>query len=115
MKAKPSYYPVMTLRETLRQEACSLTDRLHRSVGRLTSCDLLPCLEYGEEVEFQRQLTQRLFYIQNCRDALEQCVGGKSIAVRYRWPDGTVTVTRFRLVTPSRVRVTGLPEYQGAA
>ena len=60
MKAKPSYYPVMTLRETLRQEACSLTQRLHRSVGRLTSCDLLPCLEYGEEVEFQRQLTQRL-------------------------------------------------------
>lgn len=108
MKTKPQYYPVMALRETLRQDACTLTERLHRSVGRLTSCDLLPCLEYGEEVDHQRLLAQRLFYLQNCRDALEKCVGGQRAAVRYRWPDGTVTVTRFQLVTPSRVRVTGL-------
>lgn len=101
-------YPIPQLRETLRLEAGSLTSRLSRSVGRLTSCDELPCLEYGEEVQHQLLLAQRLFYLQHCRTALERCIDGKTVNVRYRWPDGTISRTVFRKCGPNRVRVTGL-------
>lgn len=101
-------YPIPQLREHLRQEAGTLTGQLSRSVARLTSCDSLPCLEYGEEVQHQLALAQRLFYLQHCRTALEKCIGGKAVTLRYRWPDGTVTRTVFRKCGPNRVRVTGL-------
>lgn len=104
---KSEYFPVMTLRESLRLEAAETAGKLNRSVGRLTSCELQACPEYDEEVIYQRQLAQRLFYLQNCRSALEHCLETGATAVRYRWPDGKVTVTRFRLVTPSRAKVTG--------
>ena len=107
-KQKTEYFPVMTLRENLRLDAVAASQKLSRSVARLTSCELQPCTEYAEEVIYQRQLTQSLFYLQNCRNALEQCMETGATALRYRWPDGTVTMTRFRLVTPSRVKVTGL-------
>lgn len=105
---KPQFFPAFSLRESLREEAVALTTRLNRSVGRLTSCDALPCPEYGEEVAFQQTLTQRLFYLQNCRTALEKCIAGASTTLRYRWSDGSVTCTRFRMVGPGRVKVTGL-------
>jgi hypothetical protein len=114
MKPKTEYFPLMSLRETLRLDAAALTNRMARSVGRLTSCDLLPCEEYGEEVSYQRQLAQQVFYLQNCRAALERCIVAGATAVRYRWPDGTVTMTRFRMVTPSRVKVTGLQKTDAA-
>ena len=114
MKQKTEYFPLMTLRENLRQDANALTGRMARSVARLTSCDLLPCTEYGEEVDFQRSLAQQLFYLQNCRAALEQCIQVGATAVRYRWSDGTVTMTRFRMVTPSRVKVPGLRQTKAA-
>jgi len=100
-------HPITSLREDLRLEAQSLTERLHRSVGRLTSCEMLPCLEYGEEIAYQRQLAERLFYLQHCRDTLEQCISAGKVALRYHWQDGTVSVTRFRKVGPARVQVTG--------
>ena len=90
-----------------------------RSVGRLTSCDLLPCMEYGDEVAFQRSLAEELFYIQSCRNALERCIGNGGAAVRYRWADGSTSFTRFRRTGPGQVRVSGLklpaPVNSGAA
>ena len=101
-------YPIPQLREQLRQEAGSITQRLGRSVARLTSCDELPCPEYGEVVQHQMALAQRLFYLQHCRTALEKCIVSKSVTLRYRWSDGTVSRTVFRKCGPNRVRVTGL-------
>ena len=101
-------FPISGLRESLRLEAQATAQRLHRSVGRVTCCDLLPCTEYAEEVGFQHDLAERLFYLQHCRNALEQCLHSGATAQRYHWRDGTVTVTRFRRVGPGRVRVSGL-------
>lgn len=107
-KSQPQFFPASELREQLRQRANGLTARLSRSVARLTSCDPLPCPEYDEEVRFQQELAQELFYIQNCRTALERCIAGSGANLRYRWAGGSVSVTRFRKVGPSRIRVTGL-------
>ena len=116
---KTEYFPITSLREDLRQRGNTLTARLSRSVGRLTSCDLLPCMEYGDEVAFQRQLAEELFYIQSCRNALERCIGNGGAAVRYRWSDGSTSFTRFRRTGPGQVRVSGLklpaPVNSGAA
>lgn len=109
MKTKKNeYFPITCLRETLRQRANALTAQLSRSVNRLTSCDLLPCMEYGEEVAFQQSLAQELFYIQSCRNALERCIGNGGAILRYRWSDGTTCCTRFRRTGPGQVRVSGL-------
>jgi hypothetical protein len=108
MKNNKNESPVMSLREDLRLQASEISRRLSRSVGRLTSCELLPCLEYGEEIEYQQQLVERLLYLQYCREALEKCIHAGAAMQRYRWRDGHVTVTRFRMVGPARVRVSGL-------
>lgn len=105
---KSEYFPISVLREDLRRQACACSEKLSRSVGRLSSCDSLPCLEYGEEVRVEQQLAERLFYLQNCRNALERCIHAGGARLRYRWADGTVTQTRLRKVSPSRVKVTGL-------
>ena len=104
------FFPASDLREALRQKSVAVSARLGRSVARLTSCEAQPCLEYGEEVRAEQALAEHLFYLQHCRNALERCIGGHAATLRYRWSSGTVTVTRFRLVTPSRVKVTGLLE-----
>ena len=105
---KAEYFPISVLREQLRQQAGDHAARLSRSVGRLTSCDALPCLEYGEEVAAERSLAEQLFYAQYCREALERCIGSGGARLRYRWADGRVSQTRFRKVGPGRVKVTGL-------
>lgn len=105
MKNTITEYPISDLREALRLEAADLAVRLSRSVGRLTSCDSLPCLEYGEEVIKEEALAQELFYIQHCRNALERCIAGKGATLRFRHGDGTVSRTVFRKVGPARVRV----------
>ena len=107
-KVNNQEYPIMTLREELRGLANEKAHRLSRSVARLTSCDRLPCPEYGEEVRFEEALAEELFYLQQCRAALERCIHTGSATLRYHRPDGTTTVTGFRMVGPSRVRVTGL-------
>ena len=105
---KTEYFPIPALREDLRLHSSALAVRLSRSVGRLTSCDEQPCLEYGEEIQTEYKLARRLFYTQQCRDALEHCIDGKTATVRYHWPDGSVTRTTFRKIGPNRVKVTGL-------
>ena len=102
-----SEHSIFTLREDLRLEAHGLTERLHRSVGRLTSCERQPCLEYGEEIAYQRVLAERLFYLQHCRDTLEKCISTGKVVLRYHWQDGTVSITRFRKLGPARVQLTG--------
>ena len=101
-------YLAVYLREDLRQQANALTTRLSRSVARLTSCDPQPCMEYEEEVQFQQDIAQRLFYLQHCRNALERCIGSGAATLRYRWPDGTVSRTTFRKVGQNQVKTVGL-------
>lgn len=107
---KYEYFPISVLREELRQRSMDHAARLSRSVSRLTSCDLQPCLEYGEEIAWEMALTEKLFYAQQCRNALERCISCGGAMLRYRWTNGTVTFTRFRKVGPGRVKVTGLLE-----
>ena len=111
---KAAYFPIPVLRESLRQNACACAEKISRSVGRLTSCDELPCLEYGDEVQVQRNLAERLFYAQNCRTALERCIDCGAVTLRYRWADGAVTRTTFRKIGPNRVKVTGMRETAAA-
>lgn len=103
-----TFHPISSLREDLRQQAVAVSSKLARSVARLTSCDPMPCLEYGEEIAYQRQLAERLFFLQNCRNALERCIPGKTVVLRHRWADGTCSRVTFRKVGPGRVKVTGL-------
>jgi hypothetical protein len=67
-------------------------------------------MEYGEEVAAEHRLADELFYLQHCRSALERCIGAGAASLRFRRADGTVAVTRFRMVGASRVRVAGLEE-----
>lgn len=99
---------IHVLRENLRLRAADLASRLNRSVGRLTSCDALPCTEYGDEVAAEHRLAQRMFYLQHCRSALERCIETGGATLVYRWADGTTTRTRFRKASPSQVKVSGL-------
>ena len=101
-------YPIPTLREDLRLRSSELAVRLSRSVGRLTSCEQAPCLEYGDEVRYEEDLVRRMLYLQHCREALERCIAGSRVTVRYRRPDGSQGRTSFRKEGHNRVRVTGL-------
>lgn len=108
---RPQYFPVSVLRENLRQQAVELASRLNRSVARLTSCDYLPCEEYSEEVATEYALAQQLFYLQHSRAALEKCIAKRAASVRFRWPDGTVTVTKFTISGLHQVKVVGLLQF----
>lgn len=101
-------YPIRGLRENLRQRSVRQAALLSRSVGRLTSYDAQPCLEYRQEVAAQYAVIDGLLYTQQCRSALEACIGSGSARLRYRWRDGRVTETRFRRSAPGWVRVSGL-------
>ena len=105
---KPQTVPTCVLREQLRQRAVEASQQLSRSVGRLTSCDSLPCLEYQGEVAREYAVVDQLLYVQNCRSALERCIAGRDARLRYRWRDGRVTVTRFRKVRQGCVQAYGL-------
>lgn len=107
-KNNTNAYPIPALREELRLRACALSVKLSRSVGRLTSCENAPCLEYGDEVRAEEDLIRRLLYLQHCREALERCIAGSRVTVRFRKSDGTQGRTTFRKEGPNRVRVTGL-------
>ena len=103
-------YPVRVLRENLRQRSTRQAALLSRSVGRLTSCDAQPCLEYRQEVVSEYAVIDRLLYLQQCRSSLETCIGRGSARLRYRWRNGQVTETRFYQASPGRIRVSGFLE-----
>ena len=101
-------YPVQVIRENLRQHSARQAALLTRSVGRLTSCDAQPCLEYRAEITAERAVIDRLLYVQECRNALERCICSGAARLRYHWRDGRVTDTCFRRTAPGRIRVSGL-------
>lgn len=101
-------YPIQVLREKLRQRSNKQAALLSRSVGRLTSCDVQPCLEYRQEVAAEYAVIDRLLYAQQCRSSLERCIGSGSARLRYRWRDGRTTETRFRRTAPGKIKVSGL-------
>lgn len=107
-KKNAQEYPIHVLREKLRQRSAQEAFSLSRSVGRLTSYDSQPCLEYRQEVVSEYAVIDRLLYVQHCRGSLERCISAGSARLRYRWRDGRVTETCFRRVSPGRVRVSGL-------
>lgn len=101
-------YPIQIIRENLRQCSAQQAAQLTRSVGRLTSCDVQPCLEYRAEIAAEHAVIDRLLYLQECRNSLERCIASGAARLRYRWRDGRVTDTCFRRVAPGRIRVSGL-------
>ena len=107
-KKNTKEYPAYILREELRQMAAEYSLSLSRSVNRLTSYDHQPCMEYQEEVQAEYEIVDRLLYAQQCRAALERCLGRGASRLRYQWRDGAVSETSFRRITSSRVRVCGL-------
>ena len=104
---KTTEYPISALREALRLQAVALCQKLRRSVARLTSCDMLPCEEYGEEVQTEYAQAQALFCLQHCRTALEKTIATGRAKLCYRWGDGRVSTFRFQRIGPGRVRVAG--------
>lgn len=107
-KQNSKEYPVRILREELRQHSVRAAEALSRSVSRLTSYDIQPCLEYRDEVAGQHAAAEKLLYLQHCRSSLEQCIAFGASHLRYRWHDGQVTYTRFRRISPARIKVSGL-------
>ena len=96
--------PAETAREELRRRAVRQTEKLSRSVARLTSCDA-PCVEYADEVLYEKAVIDDLLYYQQCRAALERCLENKSAPLHYRWQDGTVKTVSFQRLSLSRVSI----------
>ena len=96
--------PAETAREELRRRAVRQTEKLSRSVARLTSCDA-PCVEYADEVLSEKAVIDDLLYYQQCRAALERCLENKSATLHYRWQDGTVKTVSFQRLSLSRVSI----------
>ena len=91
--------PAETAREELRRRAVRQTEKLSRSVARLTSCDA-PCV-----VLYEKAVIDDLLYYQQCRAALERCLENKSATLHYRWQDGTVKTVSFQRLSLSRVSI----------
>lgn len=107
-KQNAKEYPIQIIREDLRRRSTQEAALLARSVGRLTSCDIQPCLEYRDEIANEHAVIDRLLYVQECRNSLKRCISSRAARLRYRWRDGRVTETRFRRIGPGRIRVSGL-------
>ena len=107
-KQSAKEYPTQIIREDLRRRSTQEAALLARSVGRLTSCDVQPCLEYRDEIASEHAVIDRLLYVQECRNSLERCIGAGSARLRYRWRDGRVTDTYFRRTAPGRIKISGL-------
>lgn len=99
--------PAEAAREELRRRAVNQTEKLSRSVARLTSCDA-PCVEYADEVHQERAVIDDLLYYQQCRTALERCLENKSSTLRYKRQDGTMRTVSFRRMSLGRVKIQGL-------
>lgn len=109
-KNKTIVLPVHELRELLRQTSVTLSDELSRSVARQTSCDILPCTEYTEEVKKQYILTEKLFYVQYCRSSLEQCIKDGKSTLTYRRKNRSPITTTFTMSTEHKVSVTNFAD-----
>ena len=99
--------PVEGAREGLRRRAVSQTEKLSRSVARLTSCDA-PCVEYADEVLHEKAVIDDLLFYQYCRSALERCLANENSTLRYRRKDGTIQIVSFQRHSLGRVSIQGL-------
>ena len=99
--------PVEGAREGLRRRAVSQTEKLSRSVARLTSCDA-PCVEYADEVLHEKAVIDDLLFYQHCRAALERCLANESATLHYRRQDGSVKTVSFQRQSLGKVRIQGL-------
>ena len=99
--------PAETAREELRRRAVRQTEKLSRSVARLTSCDA-PCVEYADEVLHEKAVIDDLLFYQCCRAALERCLENGNSSLRYRRQDGAVKTVSFQRQSLGRVRIQGL-------
>ena len=99
--------PVEGAREGLRRRAVSQTEKLSRSVARLTSCDA-PCVEYADEVLHEKAVIDDLLFYQHCRATLERCLANESSTLRYREQDGSVKTVSFQRQSLGKVRIQGL-------
>ena len=106
-KQNQTEYPIPVLKELLHSSSKSCVNTLARSVGRLTSCDDVPCMEYGDEVSRQQELARQLLFVQHCRNALERVMVLGEVTLNYCWQQGVSTTTVFKKVGPNRVRVSG--------
>lgn len=107
-KKNTKEYPIQVLREELRQRSNKQAALLTRSVGRRTSYDVQPCLEYRQEAAAEYAVIDRLLYAQQCRSSLERCIASGAARLRYSWRDGQTTDTRFFRTAPGRIKVVGL-------
>lgn len=99
--------PAETAREDLRRQAVRQTEKLSRSVARLTSCDA-PCIEYTDEVLLEKAVIDDLLFYQYCRSALERCLANENSTLRYRRKDGTIQIVSFQRLSLGRVSIQGL-------
>ena len=99
--------PAEDAREELRRRAACQTEKLSRSVARLTSCDD-PCVEYADEVLQERAVIDDILYYQQCRVALERCLANKVSGLRYKRQDGSVRTVSFQRLSLGRVKIWGL-------
>ncbi len=106
-KQNQAEYPIPVLKQLLHSCSKAHANTLTRSVSRLTSCDEVPCMEYGEEVTRQQDIARRLLFVQHCRNALERVVVLGEVTLNYCWQQGISTTTVFKKVGPNRVRVSG--------
>ena len=99
--------PVEGAREELRRRAVCQAEKLSRSVARLTSCDD-PCIEYADEVLYEKTVIDDLLFYQYCRSALERCLANENSTLRYRRKDGTIQIVSFQRLSLGRVSIQGL-------
>lgn len=87
---------ITAMRQQLQRQSVETAQQLSRSVARAASVDYLPCLEYGEEVERQRQMAEELLFLQHCRAALERAIPRGCSRMVWHWREGSSTEVRFR-------------------
>lgn len=104
--------PVEGAREGLRRRAVSQTEKLSRSVARLTSCDA-PCVEYADEVLYEKAVIDDLLFYQHCRATLERCLANESSTLHYRRQDGSVKTVSFQRLSLGRVSIQGFKAGRG--
>lgn len=104
---KKQIFYVYTIREKLRQASVDASNKLNKSVSRLTSYDNLPCDEYYLEVQNQKKLVNKILYLQNCRAAVERCISTGAAVVKFKIA-GDISITRFYLTKDHKIKAIGL-------
>ena len=95
-KKRTQQVAIPVLRERLREQAAELSGKLHHSVTRTATVELVAFTEYDEEVEKERELIERLLFLQCCRASLERAIDSGGGTLRWRWLNGETTIVTFK-------------------